>query len=92
MFMREKGELSIPKGGYSLVYFNTLDMNALSDCLKARSARFRKVYARCSSKGVLSWDDKNFRSFFGKYRPRLGVKPFVLVAGNEIQYYFPDQH
>lgn len=59
-------------------------MKVLSIGLKDRSARFRKVDARCSSKGVLSWDDKNFRSFFGKYRPRLGVKPFVLVAGNEI--------
>jgi len=67
-------------------------MKALSVGQKDRSARFGKVDGSRSSKGVLSWDDENFRSFFGKYRPRLVVKPFVLVAGNEIQYYFPDQH
>jgi len=90
--MREKGELSIPNGGYSLIYMTFIDMKVLSDCLKSRSARIRKLGPHRVSTGGLGWDDENFRSFFGKYRPRLVVKPFVLVAGNEIQYYFPDQH
>ena len=64
--MREKGELSIPNGGYSLICFNILDMKVLSDCLKARLARIRNLGPHRSFKGVLGWDDEPFRRFFEK--------------------------
>jgi len=41
-------------------------MKTLSDCLKARLVRIRKLGPHRSSKGVLGWDDEPFRRFFEK--------------------------
>ena len=84
MFMREKGELSIPNGGYSLIYFNTLDMKVLSDCLKARLARTRKLGSYRSSKGVLGWDDEPFRRFFEKSPIPMTIDNIHQSRGPEI--------
>ena len=82
--MREKGELSIPNGGYSLIYKSLIDMKVLSDCIKGRPARIRKLGPHRVFTGGLGWDDKPFRRFFEKSPIPMTIDDIHQSRGPEI--------